>query len=150
MTGEPGTCAEVLLDLPARRADRRLTYRVPDPLLPSVEVGIRVLVPLGPRTAHGFVIAVHREGAPEARELRGIEAVADPQPYFTAEMLGLARWVADRTLSTLLEAVHCLIPPEVIRRRAHDRAPSTAVLGAAPSTARRVGARQARILEALR
>ncbi|HLW59915.1 MAG TPA: primosomal protein N' [bacterium] len=149
MIGEPGTCAEVLLDLPARRADRLLTYRLPDPLRRSVQVGTRVLVPLGPRTAHGFVIAVRPQGAPDARELRGIEAVADPQPYFTPQMLDLARWLADRTLSTLLEAVHSLIPPEVIRR-ARDRAPSTAVLGVVPSSARRMGTRQAAILEALR
>jgi len=114
----PGECAEVLLDLAARSTDRLLTYRVPDHLRAQVQTGVRVLVPLGTRTAHGFVIDVHPCLAGGSREIREILAVPDAEPLFSPAMLELARWVAAETLSTLLEAVRCLVPPEIVRRRA--------------------------------
>ena len=132
MTAAGEACAEVLLDLPARRADRRLTYRVPEMLRPAVDVGTRVLVPLGPRQARGFVLGFQPCDQPGARELREIQAVVDPQPCFSARMLELARWVADTTLATLVEAVHCLIPPEVLRRRDAARSGSAVEDAAAP------------------
>ena len=149
MTGEAGACIEVLLDLPARRADRRLTYRVPDPLRPAVHLGTRVRVPLGPGLAYGFVLGFPPCDAVAGREIRAIEAIATSSPVFSPEMLDLARWVADQTVSSLLEAVHCLLPPEIIRPRGEHRAPRVAVLGAEPRVARRVGVRQARILAVL-
>jgi len=121
-----GACAEVLLDLPARRADRRLTYRIPDPLHSAVRIGSRVLVPLGPRTAPGFVIALAPSAPVLHREIREILAVEDSTPLFAQRMLDLAAWVAEQTVSTLLEAVHCLAPPGIFRRRA---APSTTPAG---------------------
>ena len=127
MTAAGEACAEVLLDLPARRADRRLTYRVPEALRPAVDVGTRVLVPLGPRQARGFVLGFEPCDQPGARELREIQAIVDPQPCFSARMLELARWVADTTLATVLEAVHCLFPPEVLRRRDAARSRSSVV-----------------------
>jgi primosomal protein N' (replication factor Y) len=144
----PAVCAEVLLDLPARRVDRRLAYRIPASLEPEVRVGSVVSVPLGSRTARGFVIAV---GAPppSVRPLREILAVAGP-PLFSASMLGLARDVAEHTLSTLLEAVHCLAPPAAFRPRRPRPAPAVAALAANGAAPVRPGARQARILDVLR
>ena len=132
MSPDAAACAEVLLDLPARSADRRLTYSLPLPLRTSVRVGSRVLVPLGSRTTRGFVIALGQRGAAANRELRDVLAVVDAYPLFTQRMLDLATWIADDTVSTLLEAVHCLAPAEVFRRRAApvDRRPL--VPGAAP------------------
>jgi len=126
VTAAGEACAEVLLDLPARRAERRLTYRVPEALRPMIDVGTRVLVPLGPRQARGFVLGFQPCDQPGTRELREIQAIVDPRPCFSERMLELARWVADTTLATVLEAVHCLIPPDVLRRRDAARARSSA------------------------
>ncbi|TMJ16258.1 MAG: primosomal protein N' [Bacillati bacterium ANGP1] len=122
MRSDPGGCAEVLLDLPARSADRRLTYRIPDPLHSAVRIGSRVLVPLGPRTAPGFVIALAPSAPALHREIREILAVEDQAPLFPQRMLDLAGWVAEHTVSTLIEAIHCLAPPGIFRRRASPRA----------------------------
>lgn len=118
MSRDPAACAEVLLDLPARRTDRRLTYRIPDPLSSDIRVGSRVRVPLGSRTAPGFVIALAPQAPILHREIREILAVEDSTPLFAQRMLDLAGWVAEETVSTLLEAVHCLAPPGIFRRRA--------------------------------
>ncbi|HYM70504.1 MAG TPA: primosomal protein N' [bacterium] len=116
-------CAEVLLDRAPRIADRPLTYRVPAALWGRARIGVRAVVPLGSRTASGFIVGVapcDRDGARDAagreRRLREILDIPDPEPLFSAAMLRLARWVADETLSTLLDAVRCLVPPEIARR----------------------------------
>ena len=90
MTAAGEACAEVLLDLPARRAERRLTYRVPEALRPMIDVGTRVLVPLGPRQARGFVLGFQPCDQPGTRELREIQAIVDPRPAVRAA-LGFAR-----------------------------------------------------------
>jgi len=144
-------CAEVLLDLPARSTDRRLTYRVPEPLRDALRIGSRVEVPLGPRTTRGFVIAMAPCDPTPGRQLREILAVAGVRPLFSPAMLDLARGIAEETVSTLLEAVHCLAPPEIFRRRSLpiSRAP-VASLAEQGDLAARMGPRQARILQALR
>lgn len=147
--------AEVLLDLPARSVDRRLTYRVPPSLQAAVAIGSRVVVPLGSRTARGFVIAmIPVEPKPGEAEpgfaLREVLSVVDRGPLFSARMLDLARWIAEHTVSTLLEAVHCLAPAEVFRRRAPQRLKQPVVALTDSRVEGGAGPQQARILEALR
>lgn len=149
MISDAAACAEVLLDLPARTVDRRLTYRIPPGLGDAVRIGSRVVVPLGARTARGFVIAVSPTAPDAGRALRDVLSVVDAEPLFSTQMLSLARWIADHTVSTLLEAVHCLAPAEVFRRRTPRRfRRPVAALGA--GQVGRPGPQQARILEALR
>ena len=150
MNPDGAACAEVLLDLAARGTERRLTYRVPDSLRASVRVGTRVAVPLGPRIVRGFVIAVAPCDPSSALAIRDVLAVAGTQPLFSPRMLDLARWIAEQTVSTLLEAVHCLAPPEIFRRLSPAPQSPIAALGEAQDLTRRVGSRQARILSALR
>ena len=155
MSPSPAAYAEVLLDLPARSVDRRLTYRVPPALQAAVAIGSRVVVPLGARTARGFVIATtpfepQRGGSEPGLALREVLSVVDRGPLFSASMLDLARWIAEHTISTLLEAVHCLAPAEVFRRRAPQRLKRPVVALTDSRVEGRTGPQQARILEALR
>ncbi len=125
MTSDLGCCAEVLPDLPTRIADGTLTYRIPEALRGAVRVGIRVLVPLGPRTARGIVLEIHPCAEVVGRTIREILEILDPEPLVSPHLLALASWVADETLSTLQEAVRCLIPSEITRLRTPSRRPVT-------------------------
>ncbi len=149
MTAGAGDCAEVLLDLASGIADRPLTYRVPSGLGPVVGVGVRALVPLGPRTAHGIIVGVHPCDGTAGRPLRDILDVPDPRPLFSETLLALARRVAEETVSTLRDAVRCLVPPELSRRppEAPER-PQLAFLDGSRAPAR-PGVRQRLILNAL-
>jgi primosomal protein N' (replication factor Y) len=143
--------AEVLLDLPARSAERRLTYRVPDSLRGSVRIGSRVVIPLGPRIVRGFVTALASGDPSSGLQIRDVLAVVGALPLFSPQMLDLARWIAEQTISSLLEAVHCLAPPELFRRRLLPATrTAVAALGGAGGDVRRSGSRQARILSSLR
>jgi primosomal protein N' (replication factor Y) len=121
--GDAGPCADVLPDVAARRMGRPLTYRIPERLRGVVRVGVCALVPLGRRTARGFVVAVGRCPGAGLPALREILDVPDATPLFSEELLAVAREVADESLSALIDTVRCLAPPEVVRptrtRRAH-------------------------------
>lgn len=150
MTGDAEYCAEVLVDLPSRIEDRPLTYRVPPALCARVGVGVQVVVPLGPRTAPGFILSVHPCPGSMPHRLREILDIPDPAPLFSDSLLALARRVAEGTVSTLLDAVRCLVPPEV------RRGPSTpggraqiATLGRRERLSGRPGRRQEQIIAAL-
>lgn len=149
MTGDVDYCAEVLVDLPSRIEDRPLTYRVPPALRSRVAVGVRARVPLGPRTVSGFVLAVHPcTETMTTRVLREILDVPDPTPLFSDALLALARWVTEETLSTLLDAVRCLVAPEV-RSGPPVVRPQLATLNHGGRPPGRAGQRQERILALL-
>lgn len=150
MTEDAEYCAEVLVDLSSRLEDRPLTYRIPPALRPRVRPGVRARVPLGPRTVSGFVLAVHPRDGAAIRALREILDVPDPAPLFSESLLALARWVAEETVSPLLDAVRCLVAPEVRTARA-AKAPRSliATLDHGGRFPGRAGPHQARILAAL-
>jgi primosomal protein N' (replication factor Y) len=106
----------VLLALASPVADQPLTYRVPEALGALAGVGMRAIVPLGSRTAHGVIVSVHGCDGAAARPLRDLLDIPDPQPAFSGTLLALARRVAEDTGSSLGDAVRCLIPPEMSRR----------------------------------
>ena len=149
-------CAEVLLDRAPRIADRPLTYRVPAALWNRARIGVRAVVPLGSRTASGFIVGVApcdpdgaRAAADGEHRLREILDIPDPEPLFSAAMLRLARWVADETLSTLLDAVRCLVPPEIARRPPAPEGALRRVVAVPERLPRLAGRRQRQLLDRL-
>jgi len=81
---------EVALNLPLTK---NFHYRIPEHLKSSVEVGKRVLVPLGKRKATGYVVRVTQK--PEVSEVKDIVDVLDDQPLFTAQHLSFYQWISD-------------------------------------------------------
>ena len=73
------------------RIDQAMTYRVPEDLLTpdetgtSIQLGSRVLVPLGPRWATGVVIALHATTTIE--NVRAIAMCLDPYPAIPEALL---------------------------------------------------------------
>jgi len=83
-----------------------LTYRVEGAPPPP---GSRVRVPLGGRRALGFVVG-HTTRAPEGKTLRTAAALDEP-PALSAEVLALARRVADYYLCPLGTVLAAAVPP---------------------------------------
>jgi len=76
-----------------------LTYSVPDGLRDGVPIapGVRVSVPLGRRTATGFVVALDPplDAGVDAAALKPILRVIDETPLVPPPSIALARWVAE-------------------------------------------------------
>jgi primosomal protein N' (replication factor Y) len=135
----------------ARLGDRPLTYRVPEALRPFAAVGVRALVPLGARRVLGFVLAVRPCGpvpAADGHATRDVIDLPDGAPLFSEPLLRLAREIARETLSSLRDAVECLVPPEVFRQPAPPRSRMVLRNPARPLP-QRLGRRQAAMLAAV-
>jgi len=100
--------AQVAVNLPVKNIFQLYTYVVPDQLA-FLTAGWRVLVPFGKQLLEGFVI--EEVAAPETRaELKEIVDVLGTEPWFDAEMLTTARWLAKYYMCSLAEALRLFIP----------------------------------------
>jgi primosomal protein N' (replication factor Y) (superfamily II helicase) len=95
-----------------------LTYAVPEGL--TLAPGVRVSVPLGRRTATGFVVALDAPLDPgvDAAALKPILRVIDETPLVPPPSIALARWVAEYYAAGPGETLALTLPPAA-RGRAH-------------------------------
>ena len=106
-----GLCAEVIVELSARKADRIFHYGVPPGLAERVRPGARVLVPFRGKNLPGFVVGF---SSPEADiKIKEIIGVLDEGPVFTPDLLELAHWMAGSYLCATAEALNLLITPRL-------------------------------------
>ncbi|MFT4570222.1 MAG: primosomal protein N' (replication factor Y) [Hyphomicrobiaceae bacterium] len=85
-----------------------LTYAVPEALDASVQPGVRVVVPLGPRRVTALVITRTGE-APEGMRLREIASVLDDTPIVPADLLGVVDWMAEYYLCSRADVLSLAI-----------------------------------------
>jgi primosomal protein N' (replication factor Y) len=73
-----------------------------------VRPGCRVTVPFGTRKLTGVVLEVHAD--PPEQEARDILGVLDAEPVLDAELMRLARWIAEYYCSPLGEVLKSMLP----------------------------------------
>ncbi len=105
------TLSVYLLDS-ARATDRAFDYLCPKEL--EADVGSIVTVPFGKgnRPMNAVVCSVHDGTSPDLKSILSLSDTAS----LTAELLDLAFFMRDRTLCTLGDAVHAMIPSEALSR----------------------------------
>ncbi|MBF0409130.1 MAG: primosomal protein N' [Candidatus Riflebacteria bacterium] len=74
-------------------------------------IGARVIAPIRGRSQMGYIETIS-EVEPEF-ETREIAEIIDPCPFFSSEMLELAKWMADSTLSSFGDVLHAMLPAGV-------------------------------------
>jgi primosomal protein N' (replication factor Y) len=103
-----GGCArycDVALPLPV---DRLFTYELPLTLRHRVQVGSRVVAPLGSRRLTGVVLRVH-DDKPVA-EVRAVLSLRDAEPVLDRDLLELGRWIAEYYCAPIGEALKSMLP----------------------------------------
>lgn len=135
------TTVEVAVDRAVGALDRVFSYRV-DNNGPPVRVGMWVKVPLGAGEVFGLVMAVGGRPAAEAQSLRPVTMVVDPEPLLSEALVDLARWLADRYLCYLPQAIRAMVPAAV-RRGVRPRELDDPWLRAVGEPARRDSKREA-------
>ncbi|QHS22197.1 primosomal protein N' [Virgibacillus sp. MSP4-1] len=100
--------ASVIVDVPSMAIDHVFDYLIPDQYKDSLEEGMRVIIPFGPRKVMGFVIDIKTNT--EVKELKEIDEVLDYTPVLTKELLQLGTWIANRTLSFQITSLQVMIP----------------------------------------
>ncbi|MFC4023204.1 primosomal protein N' [Oceanobacillus longus] len=100
--------AKVIVDVPASSTNQTFDYFVPEKFMDMLTVGMRVIVPFGPRKIMGFVVDFTSESS--FNKLKDIIDVLDLTPVLTAELLELGKWVANETLSLSITALQAMLP----------------------------------------
>ena len=102
--------AEIVFNRPL---DTIFHYLIPESLTESIQVGKRVLVPLGRgnHVAAGYCVGVHY--AVPKRKLKPISKILDDQVLLRPEMLKLTRWMASYYLCSWGQALNAVLPAGV-------------------------------------
>ena len=74
------------------------TYRLTPEQSLDAKPGARITVPFGRKLLMAYIVALHDELPAELdpdKEIKEVESLVDTDPVCTAEILQLARWVAE-------------------------------------------------------
>jgi primosomal protein N' (replication factor Y) len=100
--------ASVIVDVPAKQTDKTFDYLIPRHWAETIQPGMRVVVPFGPRNIQGFVMEIKTES--EFKKLREIIEPMDLVPALNQELLGLGNWLAENTLCFKIFAFQAMLP----------------------------------------
>lgn len=103
--------AQVILDHPALELDRSFDYLVPGSMAGKVGVGSAVLVPFAGGKRIGFVISLSDNTEIDTARVLEIEELLEEEPSFDGEIVELCKWVADRYMASLVDAIKLALPP---------------------------------------
>lgn len=98
--------AQVIFPLPFRNS---YTYSIPEQLLDSVKVGVRVVVPFGKRVLTGFVISLS-DTTDIKEKIKHVKDVLDQLPIFDSDSLKFYEWISEYYLCSLGEALKNAVP----------------------------------------
>ena len=108
MNKQAGKFARIVIPTPLKEP---LIYKVPDPLWEQIEIGMRVLIPLGKRKVTGVVLELlHETVVPGTR---AILAPLDERPILDSALLQLSHWVGQYYLAALGEVFGTILPPSL-------------------------------------
>ncbi len=102
--------AEVIVDVSSKNIDRPFDYKIPDHLKGMIEVGMRVIVPFGPRKLQGFVTGLKDSSELNGGSMKEVEKLLDLTPVLTEELMRLSSWLSDKTLSFKITALQAMSP----------------------------------------
>jgi primosomal protein N' (replication factor Y) len=100
--------AKVIVDVPSSQTDRLFDYDIPEEWRDVLQVGIRVIVPFGPRKIQGFVVEIVSESTYD--QTKPILEILDVVPVLTEELIKLGDWLSEHTLSFKLSAYQLMVP----------------------------------------
>ncbi|MEC1520908.1 primosomal protein N' [Neobacillus niacini] len=100
--------ASVIVDVPAKQTDRAFDYLIPAQWHETIQPGMRVIVPFGPRKIQGFVTEIKADS--EFKKLREIIEPMDLEPVLNQELLDLGNWLTENTLCFKIYAFQAMLP----------------------------------------
>ncbi len=95
--------------------EEALTYLVPEELKAKIQIGHRVLVPLGRRKCVG--IFIEEEKQKPSYTLKAIDTILDEKPIFSERQLELFKWASDYYLCPFGEVLRTALPAPLTRNK---------------------------------
>ena len=115
--------AQVAVDTGLAHLDRTFDYAVPVAMAEGAQPGVRVRVRFAGRLVDGIVLA--RADASD-HALSPLVTLVSAEPVLSAEIVGLARAVADRSAGSLYDVLRLALPPRHARVEAEEPSPVAA------------------------
>ncbi len=110
----PKKIVEVVFPIPTENS---FFYSVPDELIDIAQVGVRAVAPIGKRILTGFIVNVFdkQQFGKELekisiKELKEIEDILDPIPFYDEKYLSFTKWIAEYYFSSLGEVLEAAVP----------------------------------------
>jgi len=100
----PDFIADIAVNVPLKQL---FSYRIPESLVDSAQVGMRVNIPFGRRLTIGFILGI-RKG--QAGELKDLKELPDEEPILTPDLIALLRWAADYYCHPIGQVVRSALP----------------------------------------
>ncbi|CEF19060.1 Primosomal protein [Staphylococcus xylosus] len=107
--------AKVIVDIPSKNVDFTFDYIIPTRLQSMVKVGMRVIVPFGPRTIQGYVMQVtdKPDGNIDIAKLKEIKEIQDIKPELTEELIQLTEWYNNYFVTKRISMLEVMLPSAI-------------------------------------
>lgn len=121
--------AKVVVDVNAKRVDKLFDYAVPEELKSMITIGMRVIVPFGPRKIQGYIIELLDGDSDQT--LKPIYSIQDTTPELNEELIELSEWMQKTHIAKRIALLDIMLPNAVkgkyqkIYRLMDDTIPST-------------------------
>ena len=109
---ETNKYAEVILPVPLATS---LSYRIPATMSEKVKTGVRVLVPLGPRSLYKGIVRRCSSEAPVVGKVKDILEVLDEHPVASEVQFEFWDWLAEYYMCTLGEVYRAAMPTGLMK-----------------------------------
>jgi primosomal protein N' (replication factor Y) len=111
-------CADVAVPLPV---EGTFSYLIPQELLESAKIGVRLQVPFKNRELTGYLVGL-RPLKDEPHKLKPLIRILDQEPVLPQSILDLAKWIADYYGCSWGEAIENSLPKWVKYGKKADKA----------------------------
>lgn len=107
--------AKVIVDIPSKSVDFTFDYIIPLRLQSMIQVGMRVIVPFGPRTIQGYVMKVtdKPDGNIDIAKLKEIKEIQDIKPELTEELIQLTEWYNNYFVTKRISMLEVMLPSAI-------------------------------------
>ncbi|GMA70427.1 hypothetical protein GCM10025879_16730 [Leuconostoc litchii] len=102
--------AQIIVDVPTMQTNQPYTYIVPQNMVDSLMLGMRVTVPFGARQVMGFVVGLISQTELSEEQLRPITKILDLTPVINTELLSLSSYLAEETFAFRITILQTMLP----------------------------------------
>lgn len=107
--------AKVIVDIPSKSVDFTFDYIIPIRLQSMIQIGMRVIVPFGPRTIQGYVMKITDQ--PDSnigiKKLKEIKEIQDIKPELTEELIQFTEWYNNYFVTKRISMLEVMLPSAI-------------------------------------
>lgn len=104
--------ADIIVDISHDKLDKTFQYKIPEEIIPILEVGMRVNVPFGAgnRRITGFVVNITKTPAFDVNRMKYIDSIVDEKVAIEGRMIKLASFIRENYGGSMNQALKTVIP----------------------------------------